>query len=392
MRQLDEVCYLIGGGTPSKSRADFYGGHIPWATVRDMHSDVITGTEFSISADAVRNSATNVIPSGNVVIATRVGLGKVCTLEADTAINQDLRGIVPKHPEEISTRYLFWWFRSITNTMIDAGTGATVQGVKNSFVSSLRLPLPPLPEQQRIVRIVDESFEGIATAKANAEKNLQNARAVFDASLDRAVPQLCGRFSAVHLASVCHAKRPITYGVIKLGDEVSDGVPCLRTSNVRRLRIDTHGIKRISRGLSEEYGRTILEGGEIVVNVRGTLGGVAVIPATMKGWNVSREVAVASIDGSKVNPAYAAYVVASGASQSWLNSRKKGAAYVGINIEDLRLLPVPLAPLAEQARFVAALDETRLESDRLVALYTRKLAALDALKKSLLHQAFSGAL
>src|SRR5256885_2372407 len=94
-KNLGDVCHVVGGGTPPKHRAEYYSGSIPWATVRDMRSDVITETEFSITSEAVGGSATNIIPGGNVVIATRVGLGKVCLLGQDTAINQDLRGIVP---------------------------------------------------------------------------------------------------------------------------------------------------------------------------------------------------------------------------------------------------------------------------------------------------------
>ena len=117
------------------------------------------------------------------MIATRVGLGKVCLLGQDTAINQDLRGIIPINAKALEVRFLFWWLKSIADLIVAEGTGATVQGVKLPFVKSLQIPLPPLPEQQRIVGILDEAFDGIATAKTNAEKNLQNARALFESHL-----------------------------------------------------------------------------------------------------------------------------------------------------------------------------------------------------------------
>ena len=77
-KNLGDVCNVVGGGTPSKDKAAFYSGDIPWATVRDLKQEVITSTEFKITKEAVKSSSTNIIPSGNVVIATRVGLGKVC--------------------------------------------------------------------------------------------------------------------------------------------------------------------------------------------------------------------------------------------------------------------------------------------------------------------------
>ena len=151
-------------------------------------------------------------------------------------------------------------------------------------------------------------------------------------------------------------------------------------------------MKRIAPALSSEYSRTILKGGEVLVNVRGTLGGVAVASREMAGWNVSREVAVVPVDSSRVNPAFLSYLIGSGASQQWLGGVKKGAAYVGINIEDLRLLPVSAPRLDKQLEVVRHLALLQEETRRLESLSQRKLTALDALKKSLLNQAFTGQL
>ena len=188
-KNLGDLCDVVGGGTPPKDKPAFYSGDIPWATVRDMRQDVITETEFRITKDAVKSSATNIIPSGNVIIATRVGLGKVCLVGQDTAINQDLRGIVPHSDKTLVVRYLYWWLKSIADVIVAEGTGATVQGVKLPFVKSLQIPVPPLAEQQRIVDLLDEAFAGIATAQANAEKNHQNARALFESHLQSVFTQ-----------------------------------------------------------------------------------------------------------------------------------------------------------------------------------------------------------
>ncbi len=98
--------------------------------------------------------------------------------------------------------------------------------------------------------------------------------------------------------------RGICYGVIKLGETVPDGIPCLRTSDVKPLSIDADGVKKISSDISAEYTRSVLRGGEVLVNVRGTLGGVAVVPDYMLGWNVSREVSVVPVDSA--SPRYIA--------------------------------------------------------------------------------------
>lgn len=270
--------------------------------------------------------------------------------------------------------------------------GASYPAVTDGEIRAQVISFPPLPEQRRIVGILDKAFDGIAAAKANAEKNLRNARALFESHLQSVFTQRVGGWVQKPLAELCDAARVITYGVIKLGEEVPGGVQCLRTSNVRWLHIETEGIKRIAPLLSAEFARTILRGGEVLVNVRGTLGGVSVVSSDMSGWNVSREVAVVPVDPLRINPTFLAYSIGAGVSQAWLGGVKKGATYVGINIEDLRLLPVKAPKLEKQEEIVLHLDSVYQETQRLESIYRQKLAVLDALKKSLLHQAFTGAL
>jgi type I restriction enzyme S subunit len=287
---------------------------------------------------------------------------------------------------------LFFQTAGYWQSIKDGSSGSAQGGFNATKLGALTIPVPPLAEQVRIVGLLDEAFEGLATAKANAEKNLQNARALFESHLQSVFTQRGPGWVEKPLAELCDSSRVITYGVIKLGDETPNGVPCLRTSNVRWLHIDIEGMKRITPKLSAEYSRTILKGGEVLVNVRGTLGGVAVASPEMAGWNVSREVAVVPINSSRVNPAFLSYLIGSGTSQHWLGGVKKGAAYIGINIEDLRLLPVNAPKMEKQLEVVEHLDSLHEETQRLARIYERKLAALAELKKSLMHQAFTGEL
>jgi len=170
MLKLVEVCKLVGGGTPSKANSAFYLGEIPWATVRDLRSRWLEETEHKINAIAVRESSTNVIPSGNVVLASRVGLGKVVQLKQDTAINQDLRALIPREISTIDSNYLYYWTLSITPEIIAAGKGATVQGVTLPFLENLEIPLPSLEKQREIVEKLDSAFAEIDLLEGNLNK------------------------------------------------------------------------------------------------------------------------------------------------------------------------------------------------------------------------------
>lgn len=152
---LKEICLLVWGWTPSKLNSSFYDGDILWATVRDMKFDIIENTEYKISPEAVKKSSTNIIPSWNVIIATRVGLWKVCKNKYNVAINQDLRWVIPKDERKLLSNYVFWWFKNISHLIAKEWTGATVKWVKLPFIQNLQIPLPPFPEQYRIVAHLD---------------------------------------------------------------------------------------------------------------------------------------------------------------------------------------------------------------------------------------------
>lgn len=157
---MGDVCDFIGGGTPSKSNPGYYTGNIPWATVRDMNSFELNRTEFSITENAVEESSTNILPKGMIVISTHVGLGKICLLMQDTAINQDLKGVSFRN-QSIEKIYFAYWYRSIADHIISNGRGATVKGVTLDFMKSLKIPVPPMEVQRQIVAELDKINEVI---------------------------------------------------------------------------------------------------------------------------------------------------------------------------------------------------------------------------------------
>lgn len=171
-RPVGDVFDLVGGGTPSKKTAAYYAGDIPWATIRDMHSAELVETEHSISAAGLKNSSAKLIPAGEVIMASRVGLGKASILKQDTAINQDIRALLPKKPDAIDRRFVLYWLQSVAETIISGSSGATAQGIKLPFIKGLPFPAIPLEEQTRIVAVLDQAFAALDRARAHAEANL----------------------------------------------------------------------------------------------------------------------------------------------------------------------------------------------------------------------------
>jgi type I restriction enzyme S subunit len=333
------------------------------------------------------------VPTSGDIVITAIGTigNSYIVRDQDRFYFKDASVLWLKKTSDVSSEFINYWLKSsLMKEQLDEDNGATVDTLTIRKLESLRVKLPPLSEQKRIVAILDEAFAGIETAIANTEKNLANARELFESYLNAVFSRVPAEQSET-LFNLCSPKT-ITYGVIKLGQHQENGVPCLRTSNVRRLNIETDEIKKIDPALSRQYGRTVLEGGEVLISVRGTLGGVAVADESMKGWNVSREVAVAPVDAQRVSPTFIAYSIATRASQDWLTGVQKGIAYTGINLADLRELRVSLPMLDEQKDIVGQLDDMAAACRSLEALYRGKLAALAEFKQSLLQKAFSGEL
>lgn len=178
-KKLSEVCHFVGGGTPPKANQNYYQGAIPWATVRDMSSFYLKNTEFKINEEAIKKSATNIIPKGSIIIATRVGLGKVCLLKQDTAINQDLKGVIPN--EELNNIYLGYWFKEMADEIIANGEGATVKGVTLKFIHNLNIFLPPILFQTQFA----EKIEAIDQQKALINQSIADVQLLFNYTMDK---------------------------------------------------------------------------------------------------------------------------------------------------------------------------------------------------------------
>ncbi len=190
---------------------------------------------------------------------------------------------------------------------------------------------------------------------------------------------------------ILNPEREISYGVIKLGAEPkSGGVPTLRCSDVRPGFIDLSGVRKVNETIEAEYVRTRLYGGEVLVNIRGTLGGVALVPERLKGFNVAREVAVVPI-AKEIVPKFVVYLMLSPYFWDHIQSNLRGIAYKGLNLGILRSLPIPLPPLAEQHRIVAKVDALMTLCDQLEASLTTTATTRSKLLNALLHEALEPA-
>ncbi len=300
--------------------------------------------------------------------------------------------VVRSRNGSIDRRFLEYLFRGGIDVS-KAITGAAQPQITRTNLEPLEISYPNnLAEQQRIVGILDEAFEGIARAKANAEKNLQNARALFESHLQSVFTHRGDGWVEKSLADIAQVKggKRVPKGY-KLLNEPTD-YPYLRVADFNDTgTIEMSDLRYVSAKIHSEIKNYVIYSTDLYMSIAGTIGKTGIIPEDLDGANLT-ENACRLVFNPGVNNRFVYYftVTPDFVEQAGLNTRT--AAQPKLALSRLSTIKLGIPPLPEQKRLAAKFDALREETQRLASLYTRKLAALEGLKKSLLHQAFSGEL
>jgi type I restriction enzyme S subunit len=262
--------------------------------------------------------------------------------------------------------------------------------VSKEFLERYPIPIPPLPEQHRIVAILDEAFEGIATAKANAERNLQNARAVFESHLQSIFAQRGPGWVEKRLGDVVTR---LTNGFVGPTRNIykESGVPYLLARHVKNNRLLFDGRTFISDEFNRKNKKSMLKAGDVLLVQSGHIGHSAVVTEEHEGHNCHAMIVITAVDGAFIGPFLSLFFNSSGMKQKFQEIRS-GSTVPHLTCGEVRELMVALPDLATQRSLVDHSRELDEETKRLARRYERKHAALEALKKSLLHRAFAGEL
>ena len=304
-------------------------------------------------------------------------------------INQALLKLTPS--KAVETVFLKYWMDSsdFQDSLKEQAGGAAIQNVASvSVLKEIKMPLPSLPEQQRIVGLLDEAFAGLATAQANAEKNLQNARALFESHLQSVFIQRGPGWKQKTLEEIAttfgrgkskHRPRnePKLYG---------GKYPFIQTGDIRNA---AHFITEYSQTYSEAglAQSKLWPRGTICITIAANIAETGIL-----GFDSCFPDSVIGVvtNPKEADVGFVEYLLQS--FKSRLQAMGKGSAQANINMGTFENERFPFPSVSEQKLIVAKLDSLREETQRLESLCQQKLAALAALKKSLLHRAFTGAL
>ncbi len=288
--------------------------------------------------------------------------------------------------EDMTTqRFVEMYLASIP--LDDYITGTAQPKLNQQALNSIPIPVPTLPEQKRIVGILDEALDGIAVAKANAEKNLQNARALFESQLQSVLTRRGEGWVETTLGEVCTR---VEYGS-SAKSKKRGKMPVLRMGNIQNGRFVWDRL--VYTDDPNEIEKYRLNNNDVLFNRTNSpelVGKTAIykneMPAIFAGYliRIHRKENLLDADylnyflNSNIAKEYGKTVVISSVNQANINGQK------------LKSYPITIPPLKDQQKIVAVLAALGKETQRLEAIYQQKLASLNALKNSLLDQAFTG--
>ncbi len=364
IKRLGEVCEIVKGRKPMLKLTPA-SGDLPYLVAKVMRGSA----EAKYASVKDKNSIT-VEESETIIICDGSNSGEVFT--GFRGILSSTMGKIAKKVE-IDDNYLRAFLASTFEVFNGTKTGAAIPHLDKEAMYQLQFPLPPLPEQRRIVALLDQTFAAIATAKANAEKNLQNARALFESHLQSVFTRRGSGWvekTVDTLSTNLDSKRiPITKSNRKAGS-----YPYYGASGIVDYVAD-YIFEGDALLVSEDGANLLMRSTPIAFSVSG------------KYW-VNNHAHILKFE----NMATQRFV------EFYLESLKldeyiRGAAQPKLTQKALNSIPIPIpTTFEEQARIVENLDSLYKETQRFSSIYERKLAALDELKKSLLHQAFTGEL
>lgn len=364
----------------------------PFDSARRYYSTGAVGKNGELDAPelvtfAERPSRANCMPRiGDVGFARMNGTQKVVLISEIELGSLFSTGFCFLEPiSELDPKYLYYFltseaFQREKNAL--AGDGI-MGGIKNADVENMKIPFPPLPEQQRIVRLLDEAFEAIAIAKANAEKNLQNALALFDNQLEQAFTQSDATAQEIYLSAVC----AITSKLVDPQDKQYQALTHVGAGNIRSKTgefINLHNAK-------EEA----LISGKFLFDKTMVLYS-KIRPYLMKVGRpnfdglCSADIYPLSPDEKAITRSYLYYLLIT---NNFTKHAVDGSARAGMpkaNREHLFRYKFSLPPIEKQVMIVGTLDALRVETQRLSNLYEQNCAALEQLKQAMLMQAISG--
>jgi len=390
--QLGEVCNFVRGpfgGSLKKScfQSEGYAVYEQQHAINNQFSDFRYYVDNEKFTEMLRFE---VFP-GDLIMSCSGTMGKIAIVPEKSPkgiINQALLKLTVK--KGLNVQFLKYWMTS-PNFQMQLGKHSKGVAIKNvasvKVLKEISLGLPPLPEQKRIVAILDEAFAGISLAVANAEKNLANARELFDSYLNNIFIQKGDGWEEKALIEITSILGDGLHGTPKYS--VKGEYYFINGNNLNDGTIEfKEKTKRVSFDEYQKYKKELTDR-TVLVSINGTLGNVAFY----NGEKITLGKSACYFNLLEgINKNYIKHVISSSYFLNYAHMEATGATIKNVSLKSMRAFKVPLPALEIQNNIVRRLDALSVETKKLETIYQQKLTALNELKQSILQKAFTGEL
>ena len=404
-KEIRQIGTVVSGGTPSREVSSYWKGNIPWVTPGEISGraeKLLFDTKERISTAGLSGSGANLLPANSLMVTTRATLGARAINAVPMTTNQGFKSIIFKSSGEES--YYFHLFEKIKPELVRRASGTTFLEISGAEFGSIKVPDPLLPEKQLIAKIIDTLDTAIHATDAVIYKLKAVKRGMLHDLLTRGIdangelrphqcvaPQLYkasplgwipNEWHAKELAQLTDPNRPVVYGILMPGYGYPGGVPVVKVKDIVNEKIHLNDLLLTSPQIDSEYSRSRLKKGDLLFTIRGTVGRTAFVPAELDSANITQDTARLAVTGTDAR-FLRAYLSTSTPSR-FIATHTLGVAVQGINLRDVRRIPIALPPRFEAEAIADEVEslEERLESE---ALYVAKLRlAKSALTSDLL--------
>ena len=327
-------------------------------------------------------------------------MGRLAFAGTDLYTNEAIAALEIKNDEEIDKQYLYYYL-SFFDWDAETKGDTKVKGktLNKAKLKAISVVLPPLPEQKRLVSLLDELFEKLEKGKENAEKNLKNVKELFEAYFENLFSKAKDdweekSFGDKELLQIVDGDRGKNYP--KKSDFLEDGY-CLfmNTKNVRQDGFDFNQTMFITKQKDEVLGKGRLERSDVVLTTRGTVGNIGFYSNDVpyNAIRINSGMLIFRTNKDLLLPEYLFELLRSGFIKSQIEKHVSGAAQPQLPIKTLVNFRLPLPKsLNQQREIVEKIRVFNSETKKLEKIYKKKVTHFDELKQSILHQAFTGKL
>jgi restriction endonuclease S subunit len=286
--------------------------------------------------------------------------------------------------------YLYYFLWNNVELLDSLGSGTTFKELSTKALSNVRLPIPPLPEQQRIVSIIDKAFEAIDKAIENTQKNLQNAKELFESYLNSVFENIGEEKKLEDLSFLISKGSSPKWQGIKYVDE--PGVLFVTSENVGENELILKKRKYVEEKFNISDKKSILKNGDVLTNIVGASIGRSAIFNLDEIANINQAVCLIRCNPNLLLSEYLMYILNTPFTKKYLHDNEVNSARANLSLGFFRSLLIPTPNLIRQKEIVDEIKVFQFKTDRLKSKYQQKLANLEELKKSLLNKAFAGEL